>query len=216
MLAVYRIKADNDSNIYNYYLKDGENQLGIIFCGNNDLYFCSFSRSKESEFFITKENMVIYGLFCKLLNSFQNVTVFNVSKFDLLQCNDNNEINKLYEDANERNLMLKESEIYKHLFNNGTVIWISDDSVSFDYQSADSMRIIKEEDCFKLKFTFYEDVYPHVRSIRIRNARSRYKPFNMLMMDFYNSLQNYDPDYHQIHIEEYLLDKEKSKKLIKK
>ena len=77
------------------------------------------------------------------------------------------------------------------------------------------MTISNEGEYYKLKFTYYEDLYPHLRSIRIRNARSRYKPFNALMMDFFNNLQKYDPDYHQIHIEEYLYKQEKQKKLMK-
>ena len=78
------------------------------------------------------------------------------------------------------------------------------------------MTISKEVDSYKISFTYYEDEYPHVRSIRIRNARSRYKPFNVLMMDFFNNLQNYDPNFHQIHIEECLFSEDNIKRLIKK
>ena len=40
-------------------------------------------------------------------------------------------------------------------------------------------------------------------SIRFRNSGSKYKPFNICFMRLFNNLQNYDPDYHQITIEEY-------------
>ena len=39
-------------------------------------------------------------------------------------------------------------------------------------------------------------------SIRFRNSGSLYDPFNMIFMRMFNKLQNYDPEYHQIHFEE--------------
>ena len=212
-----KILRDNisDSGFYNYYLIDDNKKLGIIYCDNGDLYFTSFDRNQETDFFITKENMIIYNLFDALYKSFKNGDVFQVSDYDLSQCSDNNEKRRLYTQIFEANKNLKNSELYKKVFNNEKIIWISDDSISFDYKNADSMTISNEGEYYKLKFTYYEDLYPHLRSIRIRNARSRYKPFNALMMDFFNNLQRYDPDYHQMHIEEYLYRQEKQKKLIK-
>ena len=205
----------SDSGYYDYYLTDGNKKLGIVYCDNGDLYFTSFDRNKETDFFITKENMIIYNLFDALYKSFKNGDVFQVSDYDLSQCSDINENRSLYTQIFEANQNLKNSELYKKVFNSGKIIWISDDSISFDYKNADSMTISNEGEYYKLRFTYYEDLYPHLRSIRIRNARSRYKPFNALMMDFFNNLQNYNPEYHQIHIEEYLYKQEKQKKLIK-
>lgn len=215
MFQVFRIKPSSDG-WYNYYLRNDEHQLGIIFCDNGDLYFSSFDKAQESIFLITKENMVIYNLFNQLFVAFEAATVFTVSQSDLLRCNNFQEKQKIYEQVYERNQRLKETDIYAKVYHDQKITWISDDSISFDYQSADSLTIIKEPDCFRLKFAFYEDEFPHVRSIRIRNARSRYKPFNMLMMDFFNDLQNYDPNFHQTHIEEFLFHEESEKKLVKK
>lgn len=212
MLQVFRTQPNGD-DWYNYYLINDRSKLGIVSCDNGDLYFCSFDRCQESEFLITKENMTIYNLFCQLFDAFEKITVFNVSKSDLLQCVDKEEQENLYKHIYEQNQKLKNTDIYNKIYNGQKITWISDDSISFDYLSADAMTITKEPDCYRLKFTYYEDEFPHVRSIRIRNARSRYKPFNMLMMDFFNNLQNYNPDYHQIHIEEYLFNK--AKKLVK-
>ena len=39
-------------------------------------------------------------------------------------------------------------------------------------------------------------------SIRFRNSGSRYNPFNIIFMKMFNKLQEYNPEYHQIHIEE--------------
>lgn len=76
--------------------------------------------------------------------------------------------------------------------------WISDDSISFDIKSSNHLKIVKENNRFKLKFTYFED-----NDIRICNSGSRYTPFNIIMMRFFNKLQEYDPEYHQIDLEEY-------------
>lgn len=215
MLNVYRNKIDN--GWYNYYLSYNKNQLGIVYCDNGDLYFCSGSKSyQESDFCITKENMSIYNLFSSLFNNFKNCEMFHVDDIKLSFCENEQEIKEEYERVSKFNDNLRNSSIYKELFDGKTITWISDDSVSFDYQSADAMKITKEDEYFKLKFTYYENEFPYARSIRIRNARSRYKPFNVFMMDFYNHLQEYDPDCHQVHMEEYLFNQDMPKKLIKK
>lgn len=71
MLEIKRIKIDNNS-WYNYYLKNENNYLGIVFMGNGDLYFTAnpFCGSIKQEFDIIKENIIIYNLFDKLFNSF--------------------------------------------------------------------------------------------------------------------------------------------------
>lgn len=99
------------------------------------------------------------------------------------------------------------------MFSDDTITWICDDSEFFDMNNSNSLQIIRDENSYKLKFNF-NDKQLHTRSIRIRNSGSRYNPFNMLMMKFFNELQKYDPEYHQIHMEEYLY--ENNKKLIKK
>lgn len=204
MLEIKRIRIDRN-NWYDYYLKDGNNELKIMFMGNGDLYFGSkfFDKKKESEFYITKENMVIYSLFENLFDDFKNLEIFKVDEVRLEFIDTDEEKEELYRQHEEWNNELKESSIYKKLFNNDTITWISDDALSFDYETTDALRISKENDRYKLKFTFYDDEFSVIRSIRIRNSGSRYDPFNMLMMDFFIKLQEYDPEYHQNHIEEY-------------
>lgn len=208
-------KSNYDYNYYNYYFISGNKRLSIFFCDDGDLYFFPFDRSQETEFEITKENMTVYNLFSKLFESFEKCEVFKATENNLLQYHDETEKNAKLIQNNELNQKLKIGYTYKKIYDGQKITWISDDSVSFDYQTADAMTIIKETYCYKLKFTYYESEFPYIRSIRIRNARSRYKPFNMLMMDFFNSLQEYNPDFHQIHIEEYFFDKDNAKRLIR-
>ncbi len=214
MLQVLREK-NSDEDWYNYYFINGKQRLEILSLGNGDMYFHSLSKAQESTFLITKENMFFYNLFSQLFNAFEEASVFHVCESDLLRCANEEEKQRIYDEVDNRNQSLKETEIYKKVYHNQKITWISDDSISFDDQSADSLSITKKIDYYSLKFAFYEDEFPHIRSIRIRNARSRYKPFNMLMMDFFNNLQNYDPNYHQMHIEEYIFQQNKEKKLTK-
>lgn len=216
MVTIRRNKTGNNS-WYDYYLYDGKNELRIIFGANGDLYFCSkrFDKNQEAKFYITKENMLIYNLFDELYNNFKTAEIFHIDEFQLQSCNSKEEIKEKYEQAKQWNQELKQSSIYKKVFNNKTIPWISDDSVSFDIVSADALRITKEDNQYKLKFTYYENQFPHVRSIRIRNSGSRYDPFNIIMMKFFNKLQEYNPEYHQIHIEECLYNKNQEKQLIK-
>ena len=219
-MLVYRKKHNDSINYYDYYLKDESQELKIIFGGNGDLYFCSksFVECQEAEFYITKENMIIYNLFSELFKAFQNVEIYTINDFDLQYYDDEEELQQKYDRYKEWNEELKNSSIYKRLFNNNSITWISDDSISFNYETADTLKIIKEENQFKLEFTYYdcENELPYVKSIRIRNSGSRYQPFNFLMMNFFNKLQEYDPNNHQMHIEEYLYLKNNSKKLVKK
>ena len=161
---------------------------------------------------------IIVNLFSELFKAFQNVEIYTVDDFDIQYCDDEEELQQKYARYKEWNEELKNSSIYKKLFNNNCITWISDDSISFNYETADTLKIIKEENQFKLEFTYYdcENELPYVKSIRIRNSGSRYQPFNFLMMNFFNKLQEYNPEKHQMHIEEYLYLKNNSKKLVKK
>jgi hypothetical protein len=176
----------------------------------------SFKRSQKAEFYITKENIIIYNLFDDLFNNCKNAKVYFVDEFDLQFCDTEEQIQFKYDEYNEWNNHLKQSFVYKKLVSDNTITWISDDSLSFDDKTGDGLKIIKEDNQYKLKFTYYEDEFPHVRSIRIRNSGSRYYPFNIIMMNFFNKLQEYNPKYHQIHIEEYLYNTNCSRKLVKK
>jgi hypothetical protein len=48
---------------------------------------------------------------------------------------------------------------------------------------------------------------PGTLTIRFRNSGSTYDPFNIVFMKMYQRLQEYNPDYHQIHIEETIYQK---------
>ena len=78
----------------------------------------------------------------------------------------------------------------------------------------DSLKIVKEDAQYRLLFTRHNSEQIENRnclSIRISNSGSRYMPFNSCFMNFYNKLQNIDPNNYQQHIEEFIY-KQKVKK----
>ena len=92
------------------------------------------------------------------------------------------------------------------MFDGKTIEWHSDDD---RYERSDCVKINKVDDTFVLEFirpSITEDNFiyrtPGCISIRFRNSGSTYDPYNMIFMRMFNKLQEYDPDYHQIHIEE--------------
>ncbi len=206
MLKVTRQK---DNNIYKYYLQDGDDTLKIILTRVGDLYFALKSSGKrEIDFNITKENMVIYQLFDELYNDIKNANIYKLSAIELANYSVR-EIRRYESKKQEKNRLLKASKAYLKLVNDNIITWISDDSLSVNYNTADALRITKENDQFNLLFTYYDYEPSLVRAISVKNTGSRYSPFNSAIFDFFLKLQQYDPDYHQISMEEYLYSQQK-------
>lgn len=189
----------NESNkLYDYELIKDNNRVGICFAGNLDLYFYYYSKDNNS-FIVDKENMTIYNLFDELYNQIKNCKIFEVSETEKELCYDEIELKKIENTKNRSNKALKYKQ--EKLFIDDKIKWISDDS-NFDEDNYNCMIISKEEEKYILNFIF-NDKNVYSRSIRISNSGSRYTPFNICFMKFYNNLQKYNPDYHQVDIEEY-------------
>lgn len=185
------VKKKSDKYFY-YYVQTDEGRFKISFEGNLDLYWTyiyegNLLNGPESHTFkITKENYLFYSLIDELYNNIKNDNPFG--KEDKEYDYDRFNQNKLFEDE--------------------TIKWHSDDCI---YEESSILEIKKEKDDYKI--TFYkskEDFMSY--SVRISNSGSRYGYFNIPFMNMYNKLCEYDPNYHQIHIEKYLYN-EKVKKL---
>ena len=110
------------------------------------------------------------------------------------------------EEKKEMNEYTKLTSHYDELFHDGVITWKSDDNDGY-INNAGTVSINKKEDKFVLSFT------DRVTSVRFRNSRSYYDPYNILFMDMFNDLMKYDKNDKQIHIEEYLYtEKEKTRK----
>lgn len=185
------IKNNQDNNCY-YYIKNDQGIFKIEFGGNLDLYWSYIYEGSILKspifhtFTITKENYFFYNLLDELYNNIKNDNPFgdenNIYKYDKLNQN------KLFEDE--------------------TIKWHSDDCI---YEESSILEIKKEKDDYKI--TFYKSKENFMSySVRISNSGSRYGYFNIPFMNMYTKLCEYNPDYHQIHMEEYLYN-EKVKKL---
>lgn len=207
------IKIKNNRYSYDFYLKEDDKELRISFGGNLDLYWSltkkniNLKQIKPSElykeckkelketFTITKENYYIYTLFENLYNDIKECKLYTEdSYFDETIS---------YKDRNKE---YQNTEKYKYLFDGKIIKWHSDEE---DYLIADRVSIEKIDDTYVLKFTrpeLTEDKFSFRIigniSIRFRNSGSRYDPFNIIFMRMFNKLQEYNPEYHQIHLEE--------------
>lgn len=157
----------------------------IFLGGNGDLYWIIDNLDKDDglfyqDFLITKENYFIYFLFEQL---YMNIVS---CKFDEKK--------------------VKQNEKYNSLVNDKCITWISDDR---DYKYNCAVKISKIDDIFLLEFVKSESMNKNFFwdnsfdiSIRFCNSGSYYKPFNQFFMGMYHKLLDYNPMYHQVHIEE--------------
>lgn len=213
---------------YNFYIKEGNQVLKIIFGGNLDLYWILYNYSKldlskeelkklyfqeiKYNFTITKENYFIYSLFEELYNDIKESRIFipfqnKSNEENIDEESDFDFMNYMTEEkANILNETYKKRAAYQLLFDNETIEWHSDDDT---YDRSDRVVIKKIDDTFLLEFirpavsqTNFIHRIPGSISIRFRNSGSTYDPYNIIFMRMFNKLQEYDPEYHQIHLEE--------------
>jgi hypothetical protein len=125
----------------------------------------------------------------------------------MLFCETVEELENKRKEIKDLNDDLKKSEKYNpnRLFRDGVIEWHCDD---FPYEESSVVKIKKEKEKFIVIFEKSKntDIYLTYH-VRFRNSGSRYEPFNIIFMKMYNKLIDYDPEYHQVHIEEYLYQK---------
>ena len=193
-------------NCYDFELIDGDKILKILFAGNLDLYMIlgnneiiPFEKNVSLYFDITKEDYEIYSIFDSLYNDIVAGKPFG-------------------EDCLSSDYDYKKRDAYKKLVDsNFDINWISDDG---PHELEDMLRISKL-DGDRYRLTFIRNDKPmdcgfknHMGiSIRFRNSGSLYDPFNCVFMIMYHKLQEIDPEYHQMHIEEIEYLKKKKIKL---
>ena len=219
MLNVTKQKTEHG---HYFTFDNGEYEFIIFFGGNLDLYwsidnkdFISLQDDVPAKSFnITKENYYIYALFEKLYEDIKNCNIYTLGYFDFWNAETIADIQNIIKDHESSNNNLKKYEGYKDLFQDNIINWHSDE---FPYDSASFVTIEKQDESFIVTFhkSKKEDFRFLTYAIRFRNSGSRYKPFNMAFMKMYQELINYEPDYHQIHIEEYLYQKKLEKELTK-
>ena len=219
------IKIKSEFGFDHYDIKKDNKILKILFGGNGDLYWIlhnskiSPKNVKEyrthlespymEEFIITKENYFLYQLFDELINDIENSRIYLPTENELeLEFDSFGE--KRHESSKERcnrlNNHHKNYYKYKLLFEDKAICWHSDEHI---FEDADRVKITKQSDNIHLLFSRpsikeEEQLYHMAGSIgiRFRNSGSFYDPYNIIFMRMFQKLQEYEPDYHQIHIEE--------------
>lgn len=179
---VFTINTDNGIFQISY-----ENNLDLYwgFIPNKNMNECDDSYS----FYITKDNYYLYDAFLGLYTAIKNKKPYSNDPYIL--------------DSETRNIKVKYIDKYLYnLYNNGKIEWHSDD---FPYDEGSILNIKREKDKFLVTFTrSKKDDILRTFYIRIRNSGSFYEPFNIAFMNMYGKLKEYNPNYHQVHIEEYL------------
>lgn len=193
MIKIDKIDTDFGSC---FRINTDDGVFDILFMGNFDLYwrYCYsgniLQTDDEKTFYITKENYYLFSLFDDLYNNVKNYKVFSNDIF--------NEELKIADKFNDVKLFVDDK-----------IEWYSDD---FDYEDASVLRIERLLDCYKVTFVKSKDRHHLTYSVRFRNSRSRYHPFNILFMNMYLELCSNDFSYYQIHMEEYLYNKNSNTK----
>lgn len=218
------IRKDKNSHGYDeFYITTDEGTFEISFQNNLDLYWryvhnkSVLEEPNKKEFTITKENYFLFNLFDTLYNAIKDSNPY--SGYTFLTPRSFYFNKEDYEDDS-----IKDEEIYvpenphpNHVYSNGIITWCSDDFSSME--KASNFQIKKEEDIFKITFKKSErdpeSGMPLITySVRIRNSGSRYNPYNIAFMKMYQDLKEYNPEYHQVHIEEFLYAQKRLKKSI--
>ena len=204
MVEINKIKDVEGYDRFKITTENGS--FDIMFGGNLDLYWYYWPEENYKDwplaktFTISKENYFIYQ---KLDELYKNIKEQKPYRFK-----DEN-VSTVFDSSKLINESPSAQYSYKNLFQNDIIKWYSDDA---PLEEASMLEIKSQED--KYIITFHqgkEDFGFPTYVIRFRNSGSRYEPYNFAFMNMYNSLSEYDPNYHQIHIEEYLYNKKLQK-----
>lgn len=226
------IKHENEFGLIISF-KELDKQFDVSFSGNGDLYwtFCSENVNDDNNFIITKENYEVYRLFEELFDDIENIKIFDDEEYITFYLKTEEEKQEYIK--NQKDEIEYEKNKYR-LFNllnynelfdkeNNTITWYSDET---NHKVANILKIRKENELFELEFYIQPYIEGYDRDfnslyhipIRFRNSGSSYDPFNIVFMRMYEKMKQVDHvnDYgHQIHIEEYLYNQNKIKKLTK-
>lgn len=213
MVKIEKIQTEKG---YTFKITTEEGTFSISFCGNLDLYFnyecdkCILDEPSSKKFIITKENYFLYSIFDKLFEDVKNCNIYYMDDDENLELEDDDIFSVCNREELNNELRIREESNPRRLFKNNKVEWHSDD---YDYDETSVLTIEKLEEEIEIVFNKGRtDVIPETFAIRICNSGSRHQPFNVLFMHLYHKLIEYNPEFHQIHIEELLYEMKRVRK----
>lgn len=177
-------------NVKDIFIRKDNKTLKIFYGGNGDLYFDVFESYEECEngytanFEIDKEDE-IYPYFERLIEIIREAEVFTPSEAQMELIDDPYEFHELVEDYKMRNKELKGCYPHTELVKDG-MIELYSDSI---YNEKANRMTIKEIDG-KIRLDFFDNPEDYIEGfgIRVCNSGSKYMPFNICFMRFFNKL----------------------------
>ena len=178
-------------NVKDILIKKDNKNLKIFYGGNGDLYFDIYGEYTETEngyttyFEIDKEDEV-YPYFENLLQSIREAEVYTPSEVQIELIDDPYEIHELVEHYKKRNEELKGCYPHTELVKAGIMEFYSD-----SIYNEKANRMTMKEITGKIRLDFFDNPEDYIDGfgIRICNSGSKYMPFNICFMRFFNQLQ---------------------------
>ena len=177
-------------NVKDIILIKDNKTLKIFYGGNGDLYFDIFGNFEECEsgyiacFEIDKEDKV-YPYFERLIEAIREAKVFTPSETQMELIDDPYEIHELVEHYKMRNKKLKGIPPHTELVKEDGIELYSDSI----YNEKANRMTIKEIDG-KIRLDFFDNPQDYIDgfAVEISNSGSKYMPFNICFMNFFNKL----------------------------
>lgn len=199
-MEITRRENKSNSDLFDYELRDGTKRLEIKLNVRGDLYWLMTDDEPYdyTNMTITKENASIYAIFDRLYSQIMNY--------------DQKRAKCHYNMADEE--LFKNSIEHTMITSNGRVNWVSDEDT---FTEGDYMTIVKtpEEEIiieFFHQVTDMPFIYkPGMFDITFKGKGSRLDPFNKLFLEMYLEMQQYNPELHQVHIDELAYQKKHQK-----
>ena len=179
-------------NVKDIFVRKDNKTLKIFYGGNGDLYFDVFGDFEEYEngyktsFELTEDDQ-IYLYFKKLIQEIKDAEVFVPLEMEFELIDDPVEFHELIEYYKIRNNELKGCYPHSELVKDGIISFYSDSI----YNEKANRLIISEIDG-KIRLDFFDNPedYTDGFAINISNSGSKYMPFNICFMRFFNKLHD--------------------------
>ena len=198
-LEISKWNDGNREEVKGVILSRGDQHLDISLQGNMDLYFSLNDYEKNNTFVIGKDNHEVFDAFDELYNSIMGGKVVGL-------------------DSKRK---ARQTGLIK-----GKKLILQSDDCELDAApfleierlgNAYLLKLDNKESARQLAWTEEFGLGFSTLTVRLRNDGTNYDPLNIQFMELFNKLRDIDTNAHQIHMDEYLIDRqlEKGKSLQK-